>query len=180
MHPALAARREAHRVAEKACLRSRRDYAPSLRAMGTWDWDSDASTDFEDSYFVGLVAHWDAFTGLRRRAAALRADAERDTAAAEEQATRNRLRQDLTDAVLDCAEARERVGVTEKSVDRAAEALRITGERYREGAADITELLTAQVGLTATRNRAVASHYDYLIALSNLARAQGKLGEHHD
>jgi hypothetical protein len=36
-------------------------------------------------------------------------------------------------------------------------------------------LLTAQVGLTASQSRDVAAYYDYLTALSNLERAQGRL-----
>ena len=39
-------------------------------------------------------------------------------------------------------------------MESAEEALRITRERYEQGAADITELLTAQFGLTDTRTRA--------------------------
>ncbi|MEJ2095691.1 MAG: TolC family protein [Deltaproteobacteria bacterium] len=60
-----------------------------------------------------------------------------------------------------------------KDVDSAIEALRITGEQYKEGAAEITVLLTAQVGLTAQKTRQIAAHYDYLIALSNFERARG-------
>jgi outer membrane protein len=67
----------------------------------------------------------------------------------------------------------ERVDVAGKSLASAEEALRITRERYQQGAADITELLTAQVGRTATRTRLAAARYDYLIARSNLERAQG-------
>ena len=66
--------------------------------------------------------------------------------------------------------------VAGKSLASAEEALRITRERYQQGATDITELLTAQVGLTATRTRLAAARYDYLIARSNLERAQGRLG----
>ena len=53
--------------------------------------------------------------------------------------------------------------------------MRITQQRYQQGAADLAELLTAQTGLTGTRTRNVAARYDYLIALSNLERARGQL-----
>ena len=53
------------------------------------------------------------------------------------------------------------------------------GEQYGQGAAGITRLLTSQMGLTTTRNRNVAIHYDYLIALSDLKRARGDLAGGH-
>ena len=75
---------------------------------------------------------------------------------------------------LKASEAWQRLDVTEKSVENAKEALRITGEQYKAGAADITILLTAQVGLTAQKTRNVAAYYDYLTALSNFERASGE------
>ncbi len=63
--------------------------------------------------------------------------------------------------------------VARKSVESAEEALRITSEQYKGGVADITILLTAQVGLTAQKTRDVAAYYDYLSALSNFERARG-------
>jgi OMF family outer membrane factor len=62
-----------------------------------------------------------------------------------------------------------------KSVESASESLRITRVRYREGVAGITDLLTAQVGLTAMRTRSVAALYDHATAVSNLQRARGEL-----
>ena len=87
----------------------------------------------------------------------------------------NNLRLDLKQAQLESGEAWERLEVTQRSVASAEEALRITSERYRQGAADVTDLLTAQVGLTATRSRSTAAYYDLLVAQSNLKRARGEL-----
>jgi outer membrane protein TolC len=82
---------------------------------------------------------------------------------------------DLQRAGIHLAEAWQRLAVVQKSVESAREALRITRVRYKEGATDITELLTAQVGLTASQTREVVAYYDYLIALSNVKRAGGEL-----
>jgi outer membrane protein TolC len=61
-------------------------------------------------------------------------------------------------------------------VQSAEEVLRITRERYQQGAADITELMAAQVGRTGTRTRRAAAYYDYRVAQSDVDRASGKLG----
>ncbi len=173
--PELQAARLNTKIQEKAWSKSKRDYFPTISAFGSSDWDSDVSSDFHQSYFAGAVAEWDLFTGFRRGAGTEGAQARLEAARAQEQKAANNLRLDLTQAQLQVKESWERLDVARRSVQSAEEALRITRERYQQGAADITELLTAQVGLTATRTRNVAAHYDYLTAQSNLERAQGLL-----
>ena len=125
--------------------------------------------------FVGAVAEWDLFTGFRQSGAAAEAKARTAAAKAATQKALNNLRLDLKQAQLEAHEAWERLDVSQRSVASAQESLRITNERYRQGAADVTELLTAQVGLTATRSRSTSAYYDLLVAQSNLKRARGEL-----
>jgi outer membrane protein TolC len=115
------------------------------------------------------------FDGFHNRAALAGAKAMHRSAQAMNAKVRNQLLLDLKQAKLREEESWERMGVAEKSVTSAEEALRITKERYQQGASDITELLTAQVGRTATRSRWVAAYYDYKVALSDVDRASGKL-----
>jgi outer membrane protein len=175
--PELRAARLNTRIQEDAWKKSKRDYFPTVSAFGSVDWDSEVSTDFEQSYFAGAVAEWEFFTGFRRGASTASAKANYEAAKAQERKARDNLRLDLTQAQLAIKEAWERRDVASRSVTSAEEALRITQERYKQGAADITELLTAQVGLTATRTRNVAAYYDYLTAQANLKRAQGILAK---
>ena len=173
--PELKAARLNTRIQEDAWKKSKRDYFPTVSAFGSVDWDSDASSDFEQSYFAGAVAEWEFFTGFRRGASADSAKANYEAAKAQERKARDNLRLDLTQAQLAIQESWERLDVASRSVTSAEEALRITQERYKQGSADISELLTAQVGLTATRTRNVAAYYDYLTAQANLSRAKGEL-----
>ena len=168
------------RIQENAWKKTRRDYFPTVSAFGSVDWDSDVSSDFEQSYFAGAMAEWDFFTGFRRGASTESAKANYEAARAQERKARDNLRLDLTQAQLAIQEAWERLDVASRSLTTAEEALRITQERYKQGAADITELLTAQVGLTATRTRNVAAYYDYLTAQANLKRAQGTLAKEEE
>ena len=101
------------------------------------------------------------------------AKAEWQTAKNETLKARNNLRLDLHQAYLKAMDAWERLEVSEKSIESASEALRITSELYKQGVAEITVLLTAQVGLTTQKTRSVAAYYDYLTALSNYDRARG-------
>ena len=173
--PELHAAHTWQRMKARAYREAVRDYLPTLDAFGSVDWDSDSLSDFQDSYTVGVALQWEAFSGGRRSAAVAQARAEWQAAMQQEQKARNELALDLRRAELGASEARERLAVTAKSVESAEEALRITRDRYEQGAADITELLVAETRLTGIRTRDVAAYYDCLIARSNLERAMGVL-----
>lgn len=174
--PELAAARLQEKAAEAAVQRARRDYYPVVNLFGSADWDSEALDDFEQSYLVGASAEVNLFDGARTRSALSVARAMGRAARAMGDKVRNGLKLDLRQSLLREEESRERLGVTEKSVHSAGESLRITKERYGQGAADITELMTAQVGETATRASWVAAYYDCLVAQADVDRACGRLG----
>jgi len=173
--PELKAVQRAAEIKRQAYRSTRGEYGPTINAFGSYDWDSEDLNEMESSYLVGVMAEWSLFTGRQRPNAVQQAESEWLAARMEAEAVRNTLRLDLRRACLQATEAWERLTVTGKSVRSAREALRITGERYEQGAADVTILLTAEVGLTATRTRDVAAYYDYLVALSNVERAKGRL-----
>jgi outer membrane protein TolC len=156
-------------------IKAKRQNYPVLNAYGSYDLDSGNLESFEGSYTVGLTAEWDIFTGFRNSSAARKAEAEWRAAQQDEENVRNKIKQDLRSARIQAAESWQRLVTIRKSVESAAESLRITQVRYREGVAGITDLLTAQVGLTAMRTRSVAAVYDHAAAVSNLQRARGEL-----
>ena len=173
--PELDAAIAARRIGETGRQRAACEYWPTVNAFGSYDWDSEQADDFEHSYLVGVNAQWPLFNGFRRHSALAGARARAEAAAAEETQARNNLQLDLTRAALELRSAWDRLGVTRQSMESADEALRITRERYQSGAADLSALLTAQTGLTGMRTRKTAALYDYLIALANVARAEGTL-----
>ena len=173
--PELRAARNRTRIQQQEIRGSRSGYYPQVNAYGSYDVDTGNLDNFEDSYVVGVMAEWEFFDGFRTSGSVTRSDNEWRAAQQEEKNLRNQLLLDLRRAHIQVRDSRQRLEVTRKSVESAEEALRITRVRYSEGAANITELLTAQVGVTASQSRSVAAFYDYLIALSNLDRSQGKL-----
>jgi len=180
LRPELRAARIRSEIGERAYKKALRDYLPALSAFASLDWNSDKLADFEESYMFGVMLEWELFTGWRRPAVVHQARAEWRAAIEEERKTRNELALDARRAELGWREARERLSVTAKSVESANEALRVTRDRYEEGAADITELLVSETRLTAIRTRDVAAYYDCLIARSNLERAMGLLAPRYD
>ena len=162
-------------IKEMELRKAQRDYTPTINAFGSLYHDGETFNDTQRSYLVGANLEWELFTGFSRRNTVSQARSNLAAARAEFNKTRNRLRLDLKQAYLKVVEARQRIKVTRKSLESAAESLRITQERYKGQAADITELLTAQVGLTVIRSRDVSACFEYLTELSNLERAKGAL-----
>ncbi len=173
--PELRAARKRTLIRQQEISGSRGGHYPQVNAYGSYDVDTGDLDKFEDSYVVGVMAEWEFFDGFRTSGSIDRAEKEWRAAQQDENNLRNQLLLDLRRAHIQVSESRQRLAVTSISVESAEEALRITRVRYSEGAANITELLTAQVGLTASRSRAVAALYDHQIALANLERAQGML-----
>jgi outer membrane protein len=171
--PEMKAAKKMSRIFEQAYEKASHEMRPTVNAFGSYDMDSGDAETYEESYLVGVSAKWEFFDGQQRASQIASAKAAWQAALKEENKMNNQLRLDLYQAFLKTSEAWQRLQVTQKSVESAIEALRITGEQYKEGAADITILLTAQVGLTAQKTRRIAAHYDYLIALSNFERARG-------
>ncbi len=155
--------------------KARRQYAPVVNGFGSMDWNSGGASEFEQSYMVGVQAEVTLFDGFQRSAGVANAEAQERAARDDVDKAANNLKLDLVSASLQAGEAWDRLAVARKSIENAEEALRITREKYKLGAADIPELLTAQVGLSGTRTRNVAALYDCLTALSNLERARGTL-----
>ena len=175
--PELRAARLMRQVKEQDLRKAKGGYAPTVSAFGSLDADSEADSDFEQSYMAGVAAEINIFDGARIRAAVQAAQAELEAAQADEQKARLNLRLDLQQAFLGVREAWERLGVVRKSLETAQEAQRIVQEQYQQGAADISILLQTQVGVTAMQTRGAAARYDYLTALSNLKRAKGELAD---
>ena len=175
--PEFSAARLMRQIKEQDVRKAQGGYAPTVSAFGSYDLDSEDASDFQDSYVVGVMAEINVFDGARTRAAVRAARADLAGARADEEKARLNLKLDLQQAFLGAQEAWERLQVVRKSLETAREARRIVQEQYQQGAADIALLLQTQVGVTATETRAAAARYDYLIALSNLQRAKGELGE---
>lgn len=156
-----------------------RDRLPTVSAFGSLDADSGDADSFEDSYLVGAMVEMDIFTGFRRKSNLSAASARANEAKAQLAQLRNQLTLDLKRSHFMTQDVWERWLVAHSSEENAEESLRITRERYEQGAADITELLTAEVARTASRSRSVTALYDYVIALANMNRAQGITEDRH-
>ncbi len=80
---------------------------------------------------------------------------------------------DLEQAQLDYQQARERMAVTEKMVEVAQEAARLSRARFREGVILASDLIDFELRLSDAQSRYLAADTEVRTAVANLRRATG-------
>ncbi len=79
------------------------------------------------------------------------------------------------DQILEIANARQRLAVTEKATSQAEENLRVAKSRYQNGIGTNTEVLDAETLRSLTHSNHNNARYDAALARLRLARAIGVL-----
>lgn len=81
---------------------------------------------------------------------------------------------DLTQAYLNLNQAKERIGVATQGVKQAEESYRVTNKRFKEGLAQNSDLLDAEVALLQARTNSTHALVDYELAEARLQKAIGE------
>lgn len=167
--------RASERSAE-AALRSRRgEYLPTIFLNG-------AHNRFDDGFFPGarsvsslsLGVSFPVWNGAQREIGIAQAAAQRDVARAIRSDIERGARADVTEAYEAYETARETVTLQETAVVVARENYRVQEARYRAGAAEILDLLDAQVRLTQAEANLVQARYATRLALAGLETILGR------
>jgi outer membrane protein TolC len=132
------------------------------------------TSDWEDTWDVGVGLTWSVFDGGRRSANEARARAQADAARAQLRELDRAIRLEVTQRALELRTAEARLAVAERSVESAAESRRVAADRYREGVIPSSELLDAEVA----HERAALARTEALavlrLAAAGLDRAVGR------
>jgi outer membrane protein TolC len=170
--PELASASERERAARAQVRGSRSGYQPRLSAFGSLDYDYGWVTRGDGkSYTAGLMAQWDWWDGYSTRAKVREARANLALAQEERRKLRLALDFEVEQARLSLEAANERLAVTGKSVEQAAESARLTRNRFEQGLALSTQLIDAETGLVAARVRRAEAESDMRIAVAALRKA---------
>lgn len=81
---------------------------------------------------------------------------------------------DITQSYLNVHQARERTLVAQKGVQQAEENYRVTNTRFKEGLAQNSDLLDAEVALLQAKTSYTTARVDYELAGARLQRAVGE------
>lgn len=98
-----------------------------------------------------------------------------EAARAQERHKANEIQFEVVQAYQSFLTSRERVHVAAKSVDQAAETLRIVNDRHGVGLTTITEVLRSQTTLLRTQMNVLAARYDYYLSYAQTLLATGSL-----
>lgn len=153
----------------------RAERLPTLDASATY-YMAAPTLDFQTdraNWTAGLLANWDIFTGFSTKYGEKAALATlKEMLAADRKATRS-VQLDVKTAYLNLEEAGARLVVSRASVAQARESLKLVIRQYQGGSASVTRYLDAELDLTRSRIRAIASRYDHEKAKVDIARSLG-------
>ena len=129
-----------------------------------------------DASITGSIV-FDVFDGGANRAAFRQAQEAQANAVVQEEQLRKDITSDVEQAYLNLTNARERLAVSQVSLDAAQSNYVAQRERYREGIAITLDLLNAQVQLITAQSNLIQARYDYYDAIAQMEFASGQQGE---
>ena len=152
-----------------------------LDTWGQWQWQSD-EIDFEprdrsSSWATGLGVKVPLFDGFRTGAQVLQARHDESRAELALRQQRRAVELETRAAWLRLDEARARIAVQDAVVDQALESVRLARGRYLGGYGTQLEIIDADLSLTRARTALAQAERDRSVAIVELTRAVGRLGE---
>ena len=170
--PELAAARERESAAQAQLRGSKTGYQPRVSAFGSLDYDYGwvAGGDGK-SYTAGVLAQWDLWDGFSTRSKVREAQANLESTREEQRKLRLALDLEVEQARLDLKAADERLAVSSKTVEQAAESTKLIRDRFEQGLALSTQLIDSETALVAARVRRAEAESDQRIAVAALRKA---------
>jgi len=170
--PELASATEREQAAAAGVRGTKGGYLPRVNAFGSLDYDYGWVTHGEGkSYTAGMLAQWDLWDGFSTRAKVQEAKANLEVAREEQRKIRLAISLEVEQARLELQTANERLVVTEKSIEQAADSASLTRDRFEQGLALSTELIDSESALVAARVRRAEAESDQRIAVASLRKA---------
>ncbi|MCX6951674.1 MAG: TolC family protein [Verrucomicrobia bacterium] len=166
---------------EESVTAAKAGYKPTVSAFGGYQLRRGSTNSFGDSndgWLVGLQSQWNIFDG---RATAGRVSQARSVL--------EQTRLTLTEAQLAAEvevrrahsqwqQATELAEASQKVVEQAEEAVRLSNARYNAGTGTQLDVLSAQVDLTTARTNQLQAYYAYNVAVASLRKAMGQADEY--
>jgi outer membrane protein TolC len=170
--PELAAARERESAAQAQVRGTKSGYQPRISAFGSLDYDYGWETRGDGkSYAAGVMAQWDLWDGFLTRSKTREAKSNLESAREEQRKLRLALDFEVEQARLDLKAADERLAVSSKTVEQAAESAKLTRGRFEQGLALSTQLIDSETALVSARVRRAEAESDQCIAIAALRKA---------
>jgi outer membrane protein len=149
-------------------------WLPRVDAFANYGYSAPLNSKGSSDYAYGLSITYDIFDA-GRKARVDQAAGARSVAESQLDVERNRIRLEVITAEQNFNMAKARVQVLVKSAEQAAEALRISRDRYQNGLTTLTEVLRAEAALSNARQETLSARHDYFVAYAGMLLATGRL-----
>jgi len=166
----------AARVAQQESSKAHFNYLPRLHVVAEYDVDQrrlfGASAD---SYTVMALLNFNLFNGLADLARVKETRAKESQARDLKRDLEDRVRHQVTEAILNLKTAHERLQVAKAAVAQARESLRLIRLRYESGLTILVDLLNAEDATKNAELSRVAALFDTYLAQAGLDLALGTI-----
>jgi outer membrane protein TolC len=166
----------AARVAQQEYTKARLNYLPRVRLVAEYDVDQrrlfGASAD---SYTVMALMNFNLFNGLADLARVRESRAQEAQARDLKQELEDRIRHQVTEAILSLKTAQARLKVARTAVAQARESLRLVRLRYETGLTILVDLLSTEDASENAELSQVAALFDTHLAQAGLELALGTI-----
>jgi outer membrane protein TolC len=166
---------------EQTVKTNRAGYQPEVDLVGGYDvvrspfsgaWDRRL-----EGFTGGVQASWNIFDGRATAGRVVQAKSQLQQAKLSLDSTTLAVEVQVRQANSSLIEAWELVQASSKTVEQAAEALRLANVRYAAGTATQLDVLTSQVALTEARLNQLQAYYGYHVALAAMRQSIGQADE---
>jgi outer membrane protein len=166
----------AARSAQQEVAKARLNYLPRLHVAAQYDVDQQRLFGSSaDSYTVMALLHVNLFNGLADLARLRESRAKEAQARDLQQELEDRVRHQVTEAILNFKTAHERLRVAKTALTQARESLRLIRLRYETGLTILLDLLTAEDALKNAELSQVGALFDTHLAQAGLELALGTI-----
>ena len=153
---------------------------PSINLYGQYTWSNE---DLDEIHYIrrldyewrlGAYVSFNIFEKFQTKHNISWAKANINSARENLRQARNDVALEVKQAYLAIQEAKEKIALTNEKVKSAKEDLDLVQEKYNLGAANILELLDAEVSFKQAEADQVESLYDYNLAVAQFEKAMGR------
>ncbi|MDM0047319.1 TolC family protein [Variovorax dokdonensis] len=151
---------------------------PQVYGFGSYNFNSDNAVLPDPDWIVGVGVHYTLFSNVDRQATESAARAREQQAEAAWAQAGNDVATLIERSWQGVETARQQFLLLATNMTAAEENVRVHDLGFREGQANATELIDAQVALSVAQTQRAAAAYEYDLALAQLLAASGRMQEY--
>jgi len=161
------------KATEESVSLAKKGYFPVLNGNASYTWAGDQFSVSDGGWSAGITLAIPIFSGFSTKHQISEAKANLLVLTANEETLRQSVLLDVQQALLNLAEAEERITVAELTAKQAEENFDIANGRYAAGVGNPIEVTDADVALSNAKTAYTQALYDYKVARASLEKAMG-------